>query len=104
MNDLSFTILKVVVSVATALISVYVIPLLREKLKDAKYQSLIEIVEVAVRAAEQTIKGSGMGATKKDQVIESVMRWAFLHGVKITDEQLDQLIECCVYNLKMEAK
>jgi len=104
MNDISFTILKVVVSVATALISVYVIPLLREKLKDAKYQSLIEIVEVAVRAAEQTIKGSGMGAVKKDEVIGFVTWWASLHGVNISDEQLDRLIECVVYNLKLEAK
>ena len=66
MNDISFTILKVVVSVATALISVYVIPLLREKLKGEKYNQIFEIVEVAVRAAEQTIQGAGMGATKKD--------------------------------------
>lgn len=104
MNDLSFKILEVVVSVATALISVYVIPLLREKLKDAKYQSLIEIVEVAVRAAEQTIKGSGMGAVKKDQVVDFVMNWAVDHGIAITMAQVDQLIECAVYNLKMEAK
>lgn len=104
MNDISFTILKVVVSVATALISVYVIPLLREKLKDAKYQDLVEIVEVAVRAAEQTIKGEKMGAVKKDEVIGFVTWWAAVHGVNITEEQLDRLIECVVYNLKMEAK
>ena len=104
MNDLSFKILEVVVSVATALISVYVIPLLKEKLKDAKYQDLVEIVEVAVRAAEQTIKGEKMGAVKKDEVIDFVTWWAAVHGVNITDEQLDRLIECIVYNLKMEAK
>lgn len=104
MNDISFTILKVVVSVATALISVYVIPLLREKFKNEKYNQIFEIVEVAVRAAEQTIKGSGMGAVKKDQVVDFVMNWATDHGIIITMEQLDQLIECAVYNLKMEAK
>lgn len=104
MNDVSFTILKIVVSVATALISVYVIPLLREKLKGEKYNQIFEIVEVAVRAAEQTIKGSGMGAVKKDQVVDFVMNWAVDHGIAITMEQVDQLIECAVYNLKMEAK
>lgn len=104
MNDISFTILKIVVSVATALISVYVIPLLHEKLKGEKYQQIYEIVEIAVRAAEQTIQGAGMGATKKDQVIDFVMRWALSHGILITDEQLDQLIEAAVYNLKLEAK
>lgn len=104
MNDITFIILKIVVAVATALISVYIIPLLRERLKDAKFQALFEMVEVAVRAAEQTIKGEGMGNVKKDEVIKFIMWWAFTHGVNITDEQLDNLIECAVYNLKQEAK
>ncbi len=99
MNDLSFTILKIVVSVATALISIYVIPLLREKLKDAKYQKLVKIVKVAVDAAEQTIKGSGMGAIKKDDVIAFVTWYAAVHGINISDEHLDKLIECVVFNM-----
>ena len=37
MNDITFNILKIVVTVATALISVYVIPLLKEKLKEGGY-------------------------------------------------------------------
>lgn len=104
MNDITFNILKIVIAVATALISAYVIPLLKENLKDAKYQRLLEIVEIAVRAAEQTIKGSGQGAVKKDEVINFVTSWMVAHGIVITEEQLDQLIECAVYNLKLEAK
>lgn len=104
MNDITFNILKIVVTVATALISAYVIPLLKERLHDAKYQRLLEIVEVAVRAAEQTIKGSGQGAIKKDAVINFVSEWMMLHGIEISKDQLDQLIEACVYQLKLEAK
>jgi hypothetical protein len=61
-------------------------------------------VEIAVRAAEQTIKGSGQGAIKKDEVINFVTSWMISHGIQISAEQLDQLIECAVYNLKLEAK
>ena len=104
MNELTFNILKIVVTVATVLISAYVIPLLKVKLADAKYQRLLEMVEIAVRAAEQTIKGSGHGAIKKDEVITFVTKWMVSHGIVITEEQLDNLIECAVYNLKMEAK
>lgn len=104
MNELTFNILKIVIAVATTLISVYVIPLLREKLQDAKYARLLEMVEVAVRAAEQTIKGSGMGAVKKEQVIEFVTKWMYEHGVNITQDQLNQLVEACVYQLHLEAK
>lgn len=104
MSELTFNILKIVVSVATVFISLYVIPLLKEKLSEAKYQRLLEMVEIAVRAAEQTIKGSGQGAIKKEQVIEFVSYYMAQHGIDISHDQLDQLIECAVYNLKQEAK
>jgi LL-H family phage holin len=102
MNDLTFNILKIVVAVATVFISAYVIPLLREKLNDSRYNRLLDMVEIAVRAAEQTIKADG--AVKKDEVVKFVTQWMLAHGIAITQEQLDQLIECAVYNLKMEAK
>ena len=104
MNDITFNILKIVIAVATALISAYVIPLLKENLHDAKYQKLLDIVEIAVRAAEQTIQGSGQGALKKDEVVNFVSEWMMIHGIEISQDQLDQLIECAVYNLKLEAK
>lgn len=102
MNEITFNILKIVVAVATVLISAYVIPLLKVKVTDAKYQRLLEIVEIAVRAAEQTIKGSGHGAIKKDEVINYVTNWMLSHGIDITDEQLDQLIEAAVYAMNNE--
>ncbi len=104
MNDITFNILKIVVAVATALISVYIIPVLRQQLNSSKYQQLLDMVEVAVRAAEQTIQGSGMGAHKKDEVIYFVSAWMARHGINITEEQLDQLIEAAVFNMKQEAK
>lgn len=104
MNELTFNILKIVVSVATVFISLYVIPLLKEKLSESKYQRLLEMVEIAVRAAEQTIKGSGQGAVKKEQVLESVSFWMLQHGVDITSEQLDELIEAVVFNMNREGK
>jgi hypothetical protein len=62
------------------------------------------MVEVAVRAAEQTIKGSGMGAVKKEQVLEFVSFWMLEHGVNISQDQLNQLIEACVFNMNREAE
>ena len=97
MNDVTFNILKIVVSVVFAIVSAFVIPLLKEKLQDMRYTRLLEIVEVGVRAAEQTIKGSGQGALKKDEVINFVTAWMLSHGIMITEDQLDQLIEAAVY-------
>lgn len=102
MNDLTFNILKIAVTLATVFISAYLIPLLKEKLNDSKYQRLLDMVEIAVRAAEQTIHSEG--SIKKDQVTQFVTQWMLEHGIAITQDQLDQLIECAVYNLKQEAK
>ena len=104
MNDVTFNILKIVVTVATALISAYVIPLLKAKLQEAKYARLLEMVEIAVRAAEQTIKGSGMGNVKKDEVVKFVTEWMLDHGIHITQEQLDQLIEAAVFSMNREVQ
>lgn len=103
MNDLTFNILKLVVSVVCALIAVYLVPYLKNKLQDEKYAQLLYMVEVAVRAAEQTI-GSGEGKLKKEEVMSFVLRWMADNGIKITEEQLSQLIESTVFNMNLEIK
>lgn len=102
MNDLTFNILKIAVTLSTIFISAYLIPLLKEKLNDSKYNRLLEMVEIAVRAAEQTIHAEG--AIKKDQVTQFVTQWMLDHGIAITQDQLDQLIEACVFNMKREVQ
>lgn len=100
MNDVTFIILKLVVSVCAALITVYVIPYLKTLRQDRRYASLLDAVEVAVRAAEQTFKESGQGARKKEEVLTFVREWMQSHGISISSYQLDQLIECAVYRMK----
>ena len=99
MNDITFTILKVVVSVCAALITIYLIPYIYTLKEDKRYASLVAMVEVAVKAAEQTI-GKGQGALKKSEVMDFVSIWMNDKGVKITKEQLSQIIESAVYQLK----
>ena len=101
MNEITFTILKIVISISAALISAFVTPLLKEKLADIKYRRLLEMVEIAVKAAEQTI-GAGHGNIKKEEVINFVTNWMLSHGIMITEEQLDQLIEAAVYAMNNE--
>ena len=101
MDDLTFIVLKIVVSVSAALISAFVIPLLKEKITDMRYQRLLDMVEIAVRAAEQVI-GDGNGHIKKDEVIKFVTDWMASHGIRVTEEQLDQLIEAAVYSMNNE--
>ena len=104
MSEWSFLVLKVVVSVCAAMITVYLIPYLRTLVHDKRYEALIDMVALAVRAAEQTIKESGQGALKKERVIDFVRDWMNNQGIDITYEQLSELVEACVYQMKQEAK
>ena len=63
---------------------------------------MIDLIAVAVRAAEQTITGSGQGALKKEKVMSFVREWLATQGITITDEQLSELIEASVYAMKQE--
>ena len=97
MSEVTFGILKITISVAAALLTVFVIPLLKEKLEDVKYKKLVDKVKVAIRAAEQTIKGSGQGHIKKNEVLTYMTAWMLRKGIIITDDELNQLIEAAVF-------
>lgn len=100
MNDITFDVLKIVISVCAALITAYVVPYFKVLKEDSRYESLVDMVEVAVRAAEQTFRGSGQGARKKEEVMTFACEWMQSHGISISSYQLDQLIECAVYQMK----
>lgn len=101
MDELTFLVLKVIASISVALITTFVIPLLKSKLDEAKYQKLLDIIDVAVRAAEQAIGGSGNGPEKKAEVIRYVTQYLDNHHIDISEEQLNQLIEAAVFGMNV---
>ena len=102
MNEMTFLLLKIVVAVCTALITAYVIPYLKTLKEDKRYASVIDMIELAVRAAEQTITEPGQGKLKKAEVIRFVSEWLNRNGIGIMEDELDQLIEAAVYQMKQE--
>lgn len=102
MDNMTMMILKLVISVCAALITAYAVPYLKTLKNDARYERMLDMVALAVRAAEQTITGSGQGAVKKAEVIKFVSEWLYGKGINITEDELDQLIEAAVYQMKQE--
>lgn len=102
MNDITFIILKLVISVCAALITAYVIPYIKTLRNDKKYASLLEMVEVAVKAAEQSLKNE-TGEFKKSEVLSYVAKWMDEHGIYVDADQLDQLIEAAVFAMNQES-
>lgn len=97
-------IIKSVVLLVVAAVTGIIIPWferwLKSKLTEAQIENLKEWVKVAVEAAEQIFVNPKTGAVKKSYVIE------FLHTVlcdlkiEISEEQLNNIIEAAVYELK----
>ena len=98
MNDVTFQILKIVVSVCFCLITLYVIPYVNRLVQNEKLEEIIKVVNVAVKAAEQTM-GSGNGPIKKDMALEYAREWLNSHAIHISGEQLNGLIEAAVYGM-----
>lgn len=89
-NIISAAILLVV-----AIVSAVVIPYIRKKIGDEKFQELAKWTRVAVQAAEMIFKGTGLGEQKKAYVIQFLAD----HGYTVDTEEINAVIEAAVLDL-----
>jgi len=99
MNDVLFEVLKAVIVLAVVLIVRYAVPYAKEAVEKSKYSWLITWVDIAVRAAEQTVFGEATGAEKKAIVTEFIKELLISKNLSVSDEQLDKLIEATVFEM-----
>ncbi len=104
MNDILFMVLQTVVGVSMILIMRYVVPYLKIKLQSVVDATVWDAIVKEVKSVEQTMKGSGRGTAKKEEVLLRITIWANSHGIKITQEQISQLIETAVFIMNNEEK
>lgn len=102
-NEILMDVLKAIVSLAALLIVRYLIPWIKAQIENSNYKWIADLVADAVKYAEQIIKESGKGEEKKEIVVKYITDQINLRGIKITDEQMEALIESAVYQLKKEA-
>ena len=98
MDDVLFKILEIVITAVITIVARYLIPILMTELKNSKHEWVYSIVMVAVRAAEQIIQEKGAGEKK----YELALRLIHEAGIKMTDEQLNSLIESAVQIMNSE--
>lgn len=101
MDELTYTVLRVVITVVSALIAAYLIPYIKAKTTAETQANVSMMISSAVRAAEQTLQG---GAVKKDEVVRYAAEWLKNKGITIGADQLNNLIEAAVYELKKEGR
>lgn len=79
-----------------AVVSTVIIPLIRSKVTEQQLHTARMWVTIAVEAAEQIYRESGMGKEKKAFVLEFLEQ----KGLKIDLASIDNLIEAAVLELK----
>jgi len=97
--DLTALIIKLIFVVLSTWITVYLAPYLKTLSEKNNDEKLKKFIKELVKAAEQTIKGSGQGAAKLELVTEQANAWLKKNNISISDEDLRALIESLVYDL-----
>lgn len=92
-------IIEAVITLIIAIITCVAVPYIRSHTTLQQQTVIMELVKIAVAAAEQIFKGYGQGAEKKEYVVE----WLKSHGVTVDAAKLDAMIESAVYELNKGA-
>lgn len=96
MTNLDLTpILTALIALIGAIITYYIIPLLKGKISADKWQEIVKWVMIAVKAAEQ-MKAAGLIVVPKKDFVTAFLKD---QGITITDEELDALIEAAVFEI-----
>ena len=83
-----------IIMLLSAIVTTFIIPVLRQKLGDEKREKLLFWIKTAVSAAEQ-LYGSKTGQQKKDYVVAFLLS----KGIVVDIDEVTALIESEVYKL-----
>ena len=89
-------IITAVLTLIFSLITAFLIPYIKAKTTDERFNTIKLWVQVAVQAAEMLYVGSGRGEEKKQYVIEFLKS----KGFTLNAEEIENLIESAVLELK----
>ena len=85
-----------IIALIAAAISVFLIPWIKEKIEAEKLEQIMGWVTIAVEAAEQIYRESGMGEKKKAYVLDFLAK----KGITLDVDSIDAMIESAVLDLK----
>ena len=98
-TELITKLVEAIVTVVIVLISAYVIPWLKGKIGEDKYNQIVAFAETCVRSAEKIYTPEEY-AQKKRYVVEMVQKKAEEVGITITTEEINAIIEGAVQAIK----
>ena len=104
MNDIVYYALYILVVLAGTLITRYLVPFIKSKLDTQKLNHLMIWAEKAVCAVEQSHTDKNLPSTKKECAMEIIEDAAAKLGLKMSDSELETLLEAFVHQLNQGKK
>lgn len=102
MDEYTVLIIRGIFAVVAMLLTKYVIPLLKAWYEAKVDNKIKTAIKDAVEAFEQTIKGSGKGPVKKEEVVNYVTDTLTKAGISVDEKKLDILIEAAVFTMNKQ--
>lgn len=94
MTDLT-PIFEALIALATAVTTTFLVPYIKEKLDNIRFEKLLKWTKAAVEAAEKLFSETGLGEKKKAYVLDFLQK----RGYRVDMDELDTLIESAVYEI-----
>lgn len=88
-------IVNAVIALIAAVISAFLIPWIKANTTEQQRQTMLELIKIAVAAAEQIYQGEGRGEEKKQYVLDFLAS----KGIAVDDEAINAAIESYVQQL-----
>ena len=104
MSDNVFKLILSLIPVIGAIITYFVIPFIKSKVSVANLELIKKWVNYAVDSAELIYLGENQGQNKKDYVIKIISDLINKEKIRITEDQLNTLIEAAVLEVKAAGK
>lgn len=101
MDEKIFQIILALIPILGAIITGFIVPLIKEKIGAEKLAKYEYWTSMAVKCAEMMFKEQGMGETKKEYVVNFLNEMFNKNRVIITSEQIEILVEAAVKELKL---
>lgn len=101
-RDIIMQALKLVIMVVTLIVTRYVIPYLKAKTENEKFDKVIKVICESVKAAEQ-IFGDGDGESKKRYAVHFACKILSDAGIRITVNEAEALIEAAVHTMNYDS-
>lgn len=102
MNEILFRAILALFSILCTILTGVVIPYIKEKIGNEKLTKYEEWSTLAVQCAEMVFREQGMGADKKEYVVNFLNEMFNKNKIVITEEQLNILIESAVKQMKLD--